>query len=103
MTCSFHPEAGAEFADAVAYYEDCEIGLGLDLSREVYAAIQNAVDYPAMWPEMDEYIRRCLVHRFPYGVLYSIEPHGIFILAVMHLHRDPDYWKHRLGTRRTNT
>ncbi len=20
---------------------------------------------------------------------------GIFILAVMHLHRDPDYWKHR--------
>ena len=34
-----------------------------------------------------------LVHN---GVLYSIEDDGIFILAVMHLRRDPDYWKHRL-------
>jgi hypothetical protein len=53
-------------------------------------------DYPFMWPEVDVEVRRCLVHRFPYGVLYSIEPDGIFILAVMHLNRDPDYWKHRL-------
>ena len=100
MTFSFHPEADEEFIDAVAYYEDCEIGLGLDLSREVYAAIQNAVDYPTMWPDIDEDIHRCLVHRFPYGVLYSIEPDGIFILAIMHLHREPDYWKRRLGTGR---
>jgi toxin ParE1/3/4 len=103
MTFSFHPEADEEFIDAVEYYEDCEIGLGLDLSREVYATIQNAVDYPTLWPEIDQDIHRCLVHRFPYGVLYSIEPDGIFILAVMHLHRAPDYWKHRLGTGRTNT
>lgn len=101
MKYSFHPEAEDEFIDAVAYYEDCEIGLGLDLSREVYASIQNAVDYPTMWPEIEDEVRRCLVHRFPYGVLYSIEPHGIFILAVMHLHRDPYYWKHRLETGRT--
>ena len=40
-------------------------------------------------------VRRCLVHRFPYGVLYSVEPEGISILAVMHLRRDPDYWKQR--------
>jgi len=35
------------------------------------------------------------------GVLYSVERNGIFILAVMHLHRDPDYWKHRVATGRT--
>jgi hypothetical protein len=103
MKFSFHPEAEDEFIDAVAYYEDCEIGLGLDLLREVYATIQNVVDYPAMWPEIEHEIRRCLVHRFPYGVLYSIEPKCIFILAIMNLHRDPDYWKHRLGTGRTST
>jgi hypothetical protein len=33
---------------------------------------------------------------------FHIEPHGIFILAIMHLHRDPDYWKHRLGSGRTS-
>lgn len=47
-------------------------------------------------------VRRCLVHRFHYGVLFSMEPHGMFILAVMHLHRDPNHWKHRLDTGRTS-
>lgn len=103
MKFPFHPEADEEFIEAVAYYETCEPGLGLDFSREVYVTIQNALDYPTMWPEITDQIRRSLVHRFPYGVLYSVESGGIFILAVMHLHRDPDYWKHRLGTSRTST
>ena len=101
MNFFFHPEADEEFIEAVAYYEECELGLGLDFSREVYASIQNAVDYPTMWPEIEDQVRRCLVHRFPYGVLYSVEPNGIFILAVMNLHRNPDYWKHRMGTGKT--
>lgn len=98
MNFSFHPEADEEFSEAVAYYEACEPGLGLDFSREVHVTIHNALDYPTMWPEIEDEVRRCLVHRFPYGVLYSVEPHGIFVLAVMHLHRDPDYWKRRLDT-----
>ena len=102
MTFAFHPEADEEFVEAVAYYEDCGPGLGIDFSRGVYASIENAIDYPTMWPEIEDEVRRCLAHRFPYGVLYSIEPDGIFILAVMHLHRDPDYWKHRLGTGRAS-
>lgn len=96
MKYSFHPEAEAEFAAGATYYEKCEPGLGLDFSREIHSAIQNILTYPAMWPTIETDVRRCLVHRFPYGVLYSVEAHGIFILAVMHLHRDPDYWKHRM-------
>ena len=95
MNFFFHPEADAEFVAAIAFYEEGDPGLGLDFAREVYVSIQNALDYPSMWPEIGSEVRRCLVHRFPYGVLYSKEPHGIFILGVMHLHRDPDYWKHR--------
>ena len=98
MNFPFHPEADEEFVEGISYYESCEPGLGLDFAREVNAAIRNAADYPAMWPEIESEVRRCLVHRFPYGVLYSVEAQGIFILAVMHLHRDPDYWKHRFGT-----
>ncbi len=96
MTFSFHPEADDEFFRAVEYYEECDFGLGIDFSREIHAAIQNIIDYPIMWPEIDEEVRRYLCHRFPCGILYSIEKDGIFILAIMHLHRDPDYWKHRL-------
>jgi len=100
MNFLFHPGADEGFIEAVIHYEDSEPGLGLDFSREVYATIQNALDYPNTWPEIEDEVRRCLVHRFPYGVLYSVEPDGIFVLAIMHLHRDPDYWKHRLKSGR---
>jgi len=98
MTFAFHPEAEKEFLHSISYYEDCEPGLGIDFAREVQASIKNAIDYPSMWPTISDDIRRCQVNRFPYGVLYSHEPHGIFVLAVMHLHRKPDYWKYRKDT-----
>lgn len=95
MMFDFHPEAEEEFVEAVSYYESCDIGLGIDFAREIHTAIRNAVEYPALGTEMETGIRRSLVHRFPFGVLYSIETDRIYILAVMHLHREPDYWKHR--------
>jgi plasmid stabilization system protein ParE len=97
MNFSFHPEAEEEFLAAIDYYEERGENLGLDFALEVYAAIGRAAEYPKAWPILEGEVRRCLTIRFPYGVLYSEEEDGIFILAVMHLHRDPDYWKHRLG------
>jgi plasmid stabilization system protein ParE len=95
MTFVFHPEAEEEFIAAIDYYEDREAGLGYDFSTEAFTAIQNIVGYPDAWPIIDEDVRRCLVNRFPYSVLYSIEQNKVFILAIMHLRRHPDYWKHR--------
>ena len=95
MTFSFHPEAEAEFIRAIEYYENSERGLGYDFSIEVHSAIQNIVSFPTAWPVMEEDVRRCLVKRFPFGVIYSIEPGTIYILAVMHLRRHPYYWKNR--------
>ena len=95
MKLSFHPEAEAEFYKAIDYYEGCEQGLGYDFSIEVYSTIQNILDYPTAWPVLEDDVRRYLTNRFPYGILYSIESDSIFILAVMYLHRDPSYWKHR--------
>jgi len=96
MTYSFHHEAEAEFVNAIDYYEECEIGLGEDFSLEINSTIRNILAFPTAWPTIDGFVRRCLTHRFPYGVLYSIEQDCIFVLAVMHLHRHPDYWKKRL-------
>ena len=96
MTFSFHPEAEGEFGRAIDYYEDCKSGFGEAFFLEICDAIRNVVNYPTLWPQIEDEVHRYLVHRFPYGVLYSMEPDGIFILAIMPLHRDPDYWKHRL-------
>lgn len=46
MSHSFHPEAEAEFLDAIGYYEDCEEGLGIDFAVEIRSAIDRAVQNP---------------------------------------------------------
>jgi plasmid stabilization system protein ParE len=96
MKYSFHPEAEAEFIAAIDYYESRQAGLGSDFAIEVHSAIENILSFPQAWPALEDDIRRCLIHRFPYGVVYSQDEELIFILAVMHLHREPDYWKDRL-------
>jgi hypothetical protein len=95
MSFSFHPEAEEEFNKAITYYEEIEPGLGYDFALEVHSTIQRSVEYTKAWPVIEGEIRRSLVRRFPHGILYSEEQKGIFIVAVMNLHRFPDYWKHR--------
>ncbi len=96
MIFVFHPDAEVEFIEAIDYYEDCAPGLGEDFSLEVFYSVQNILSYSNAWPILEDDVRRCFTNRFPYAVLYSIEKNVIYILAVMHLHRRPDYWKKRI-------
>ena len=95
MRYSFHPEAMSEFISAIVYYDNSKPGLGADFAIEIHSAIENVATFPMGWPILADGLRRCLVHRFPYGIIYSRENDSIFILAVMHLHRDPEYWQTR--------
>ena len=95
MIYAFHPQAVKELLDAIDQYENYEPGLGTDFAIEVHSAIENIQSFPMAWPIIAGDIRRCQLRRFPYGILYSLENDVIYILAVMHLHRDPEYWKDR--------
>jgi hypothetical protein len=95
MSYAFHPDAEVELSEAIEWYESREPGLGLDFAAQVHAAIQRALAFPLAWQEMGNGIRRALVHRFPYGVLYVPDQDHMFIIAVMHLHRQPGYWQDR--------
>jgi len=96
MKYFFHPEAEIEFLAAIDYYEDCKPGLGYDFSVEVYSTLANILSFPEAWPLLVDNIRRCLINRFPYGIIYAVDEDVLFILAVMHLHRNPEYWKDRI-------
>ena len=95
MTFFFHPEAEKELNLAIKYYENIKPALGYDFALEVYATIKRSVKYPKAWSLLEGNIRRSLVRKFPYGVLYTERSDGLYILAVMDLHRKPDYWKER--------
>ena len=95
MSFYFHPLANSELAEAVQHYEECQIGLGLDFAEEVYAAIERISKYPDAWFELSRNTRRCLLNRFPYGVIFQFKSGTIYIIAIAHLHRRPGYWKDR--------
>ena len=95
MQYYFHPEAEEELLAAADYYEDCEDGLGISFAREVISAIEMIVQHPKAWSVIEGKLRRCLIGRFPYGIIYAEVNGTIHILAVMNLHREPGYWKHR--------
>ncbi len=95
MDYTFHPAAEAELNDAIDYYESIQPSLGIDLAQEVQQAIARALKFPQAWSFIRKPVRRSLVKRFPYGILYVERVNGIFILAVMNLRREPDYWAWR--------
>ena len=95
MTYSFHPDAEAELNASVDYYEACQINLGLEFTHEVHKTVQRIMAFPTAWQILDGEIRRCLVNRFPFGVIYYQKEHKIIILAIMQLQRKPNYWKER--------
>ncbi len=95
MNFNFHAEAEIEFNSAIDYYETLQDDLGLEFAQEVFDAIQRILEYPLAWQSMTLKTRRCLINRFPFGIIYQIRENDIVIVAVMHLHKKPNYWKKR--------
>jgi len=92
----FHPDAQNEFISAAQFYERQTEGLGLDFIATVQHAYKRLPEFPASGAPFGRRLRRLLVPKFPYGLLYRVEPERIYVIAVMHLHRRPGYWRSRL-------
>ncbi|HEY3028037.1 MAG TPA: hypothetical protein VGJ55_17950 [Pyrinomonadaceae bacterium] len=101
MTYDFHPEARLEYREAATFYESRRSGLGSAYTLEVEAAIKRILEAPDRWRVVEQDVRRCLTHAFPFGILHTVEPDSILIIAVMNLRRKPGYWHSRLS--RPNT
>lgn len=97
MRLEFHPEAEAELGEAARHYEGVQAGLGLRFFTCVEAALRRVVEAPERWPAIDGEVRRCLVRVFPFAVLYARIGDRLLVLAVMHCHRRPGYWRNRRG------
>lgn len=97
MTYDFHPEARLEYREAATFYESRRLGLGAAYTLEVEATIKRILEAPDRWRVIEQDVRRCLTHAFPFGILYTVEQESILILAVMNLRRKPGYWRGRLS------
>ena len=92
MKVIFSSFARNELEDAFNYLELEFEGLGDRFKSEVKSAVERIARHPLAWSVERGEVRKCLLHKFPYKILYSIEIDHIFIIAVAHQHRKPDYW-----------
>ena len=95
MRYSFHPLAKRELNDAVEHYNECRDDLGIEFIEEAYKAVRLILQFPQAWPPFSKNTRRCLMNRFPYGIIYQDIKNEIIIIAIMHLNREPAYWHNR--------
>jgi hypothetical protein len=95
MKIRFIDPAGQELDQAVDWYESQISGLGVEFLDEMDRTIRRIAAWPFSCEEIAPDIRRCIVNRFPYGLIYGIDDETIVILAVAHLHREPRYWVNR--------
>ncbi len=96
MKVIFSEIAKYELDDAVSYYELQFEGLGNRFKNEVKSSVIRILRYPEAWPIERGEIRKYTMSKFPYKILYSIENDHIFIVALAHQHRKPNYWINRL-------
>ena len=88
----FHELAEHELNQAAQYYELEEPGLGSAFLDGVDRCLRSIAEHPDAGQILQGSVRRRLLRRFPYALLYKIKPSGIRILAVMNLKRRPNYW-----------
>jgi plasmid stabilization system protein ParE len=85
-----------EIDDASEFYELEVPGLGTRFREEVKKGIRRICEYPNAWKKEKGCVRRYILHKFPYKIIYSIEKDYIYIIAIAHGHRRPNYWIDRI-------
>ncbi len=91
----YHPEALDELIKAARYYESCSPGLGNRFLDTVENATKFIGNNPYVFAEDDLGRRKFVIKNFPYIIIFKVRENSLFILAVAHGKRKPDYWEPR--------
>ena len=96
MRVEFHPSTVDDVNEAASRYGRARTGLDAEFRAEIDAVIERIARDPSQFPVVETKIRRCIVHRFPYSVLYRIvDPGLVRILVIRHHRRHPQFGLNR--------
>jgi plasmid stabilization system protein ParE len=95
MKFFLHPQAREELEQAIQFYKSQQAGLEKRFVEAVDDAINRVCRNPLNYRKIDESARKCRLLHFPYAVIFRLASEQIEIIAIMHLRRQPDYWKNR--------
>jgi plasmid stabilization system protein ParE len=91
----FRPQASAEIREARGWYEAQVAGLGRAFVAELDATLAFLQLQPQMYASVsdDGRVRRALLHRFPYSLVYEVmDDKEIVVLACRHVRQNEVNW-----------
>ena len=88
-------EAETEFLQALTEYEQIEPGLGLRFKDELQHYISAIRQHPTLPRQRSGNYRRVNLRIFPLYIAYIIRDETIYVVAIAHAKRKPNYWKER--------
>ena len=94
----YHEAAEAELLNEIGYLELRAKGLGRRFYAEVRRAERLIAQFPESAAEIRPDIRKRLLRKFRYSLIYSMEKDSVLILAVAHHSRRPEFWVVRVRT-----
>lgn len=95
MQIQFAQVANDELNDACDWFNQQQVGLGDRFRHDVRDVVLLISKAPLLFPVELEDVRRYVMNRFSYTLRYVVRGEVIWILAVSHQHRRPDYWVDR--------
>ena len=92
----FTRTAQAELIEAQQWYEDEVPGLGRRFRAAIAELIERMSANPRQFAVVYKNVRRALLQRFPYALMFIIEADGtLVVIACFHGSRDPAGWQRR--------
>jgi plasmid stabilization system protein ParE len=91
----FHPEALLELEAAQAWYRERDLLLARAFGAEIVRAISTISDHPDRFPRNRGNEHRLVLQQFPFSIIYRIRDNDVFVTAVAHQRRRPNYWRSR--------
>jgi len=91
----FRHEARLDILEARLWYEERGPGLGVEFSRAVDSSVAGILRFPEAYPEVHRDVRKAVLRRFPYSLLFVIDDTDLLVLGCFHHRRDPKSWLDR--------
>ena len=89
-------EAAREFSESIGYYESKESGLGWRFRTEVVEAVEWIGRNPELPRVRPKGYRRHNLRAFPHYIVYVIREETIWVVAIAHAYRRPEFWLDRI-------
>ena len=88
--------AERELEEAVDYYQERSQHAASNFLRDYESSLDYILNFPEGTPIKEKLVRPKSLLDFPFTIQYMFNNNIVYIVAVAHQSRHPDYWKDRM-------